>query len=267
MNEPRVTLVVPTLGQRTAWLDQCLVSIVEQRGVRCRTIVVAPSSARLHIRNSFDAELLRYDGPGLSAAINHAWAWDDTADYVSWLGDDDFLAPDSLLATSSILDRRPESSMVYGRVRVIDADGATLWMTRPSRFAAGYLRLGKNFVSQPGCLLRRSCVMRVGGLDPSLHNAMDQDLFIRLGGVGQRIYLPRELAQYRWHAGSITATKGLRDESEFVRLRHVPPSYRWLYRTWRVVGQHVDHGLDAIARRLPVPSPPSQLVLEPSDAS
>lgn len=262
MTDAEITVVVPTLGRRRAWLSQCLASIEQQRGVKAHVVLVAPSTAEVDV--GADAVFVRYDGPGLSAAINFGWSVVPTTPYVTWLGDDDLLANDSLAATASVLSARSDCSMVYGRVRVIDSAGTSLWVTRPTRFAAPYLRIGKNFVSQPGSLLRRAAVETVGGLDTSLQNAMDQDLFIRLGRVGCRYYLRREVALYRWHDESITATKGSLDESELVRARYVPPRLRGAYRRWRYVGRHVDHLLDAAARRLPMPSEPPPV--DPSGA-
>jgi len=251
-----ITMVVPTLGTRPAWLEDCLRSITTQHQANCRTIVVAPSAADLRFSDMFDIEVARFDSEGLSSAVNYGWSLDPTSSYISWLGDDDLLAPESLSATSSFLDRHPRSSMVFGRVRYIDAEGTALLISRPTRFAAAYLRLGKNFVSQQGSLIRRAAAAKVGYLDTQLVNAMDQDLFTRLRDAGPRAYLPRELGAFRWHAASITSLKGPMDESELVRQRYWDERQLSWYRAWRVCGRPLDWALVAAMRRLPIPAVP-----------
>jgi GT2 family glycosyltransferase len=251
-----ITVVVPTLGTRPAWLEDCLQSIKTQDRANSRTIVVAPSAADLRVCDKFDIEVARFDSKGLSSAVNYGWSLDPTSSYISWLGDDDLLAPESLTATSSFLDRYPRCSMVYGRVRYIDAEDKTLLISRPTRFAAPYLRFGKNFVSQQGSLIRRAAAAKVGYLDTQLVNAMDQDLFTRLRDAGPRAYLPRELGAFRWHSAGITSLKGPLDESELVRQRYwSEQQLRW-YRAWRVCGRRFDWASVAVMRRLPAPAVP-----------
>jgi GT2 family glycosyltransferase len=250
-----VAIVVPTLGTREAWLRDCLHSIVSQDGPDCRVIVVAPTAANLRVCEEFDVRVARFDEPGLSRAVNYGWSLQPSR-YVAWLGDDDLLAPGSLAATVDFLDRRRDCSMVYGRVRYIDADSNTLWVTRPSRFASGYLRAGKNFVGQQGSLINRRAADDVGWLDPTLMNSMDQDFFTRLRKAGRRAYIPVELGAYRWHATSITWAKGSLDESEMVRQRHLSVMGVALYRAWRIVGRRLDWAISAILRRVPPPAVP-----------
>lgn len=256
MKHPSLTMVVPTLGRRPEWLADCLHSITTQAGPTCRVIVVAPSSARLAICDRPSIQVARHDSEGLSSAVNYGWGLDPDSDYVSWLGDDDLLAPDSLAATSSFLGLHPYCSMVYGRVRYIDEQGASLWLSRPTRLAAPYLHLGKNFLSQQGSVIRRSALVDVGWLDPRLTNSMDQDLFTRLRRVGRRAYLCCELGAFRLHQASISSTKGTTDESEMVREKQWSDRQLDLYRSWRVVGRRVDWALDAAMRRLPTPPVP-----------
>lgn len=223
-----------------------------------RVIVVAPDDADVDgVCADFDVDVARLEASGMANAINFGWSLDSESEYITWIGDDDLLAPGSLERTTALLSKRLDCGMVYGRVRYIDANGTSLWMSRPTRFAAPYLRLGKNFLSQQGSLLRRSAVARVGYLDGGLMNAMDQDLFTRLGRVGLRAYLPYELGAFRWHTTSITSTKGSRDESDLVRRRYIEEWQIPLYDAWRRIGRRLDWVVDATVRRMPAPPPPT----------
>jgi GT2 family glycosyltransferase len=158
------------------------------------------------------------DLAGVPAALNAVWKM-HAADYefLTWLGDDDLLAPGAIESAAEVLRSHPRAVAVYGQVRYITSAGATWYISHPTRLAACYLRWGKNFVPQPGSLIRRSAAAEVGWLDESLRNSFDQDLFTRLNRIGTIRYLPQILASYRVHPASITATKGSADESELVR--------------------------------------------------
>jgi GT2 family glycosyltransferase len=257
MTSRSITLVVPTLGNRPAWLADCLHSIAAQDGAAdCRVIVVAPSSVDLAICDHVSVRVVRYDGKGLSRAVNYGWSLDPQSDYVAWLGDDDLLSPESLRTTLGFLADHNDCSMVYGRVRYIDDKSASMWLSRPTRLAAPYLRLGKNFLSQQGSVIRRSAACHVGWLDPNLMNAMDQDFFTRLRRIGARGYVRRELGAFRLHDAGITSSKGPRDESEEVRQRYWNGRQLSAYRAWRKIGVRVDWAADATMRRLPAPQIP-----------
>lgn len=254
----RTVMVIPTLGRHEGWFHEAVASVTQQtRPVQLLVVGPSTSPARLWCAH-LGLRYLDFEG-GLTAAINYGF---DQAppgvEFAGWLGDDDVLAPGAIAAAEVRLMDQVDAPYVYGRLRYIDGSGSTLWVARPSRWAPRYLRLGKNFVPQPGSLLRRSSLAVISGLDESLHNCMDQDLFTRLGRTGLPCYLPRELAAFRVHQASITSRKGAGDESELVRMRQWDRRSRALYRTVRPLTRQVDRVLHALMRRTPA-GPPALL--------
>jgi hypothetical protein len=227
-----VLVVVPTLGQRPDLLRRTVASITAQRPDAPRTLVVAAGDvdAVRACCDGLDAEVVPQRLSGLSEAINEGWerAGAD-AEAWTWLGDDDELLPGSLARTGGALAARPDASMAYGRCRYVDAGGRTLWTARPGRLAAAIAPYGPNLVPQPGSLLRASAVRRVGMLDPTLRYAMDLDLFLRLRTVGDLVYVPFELAAFRWHATSTTVANQEASQAELraVQQRHRPVRGGW----------------------------------------
>jgi len=62
MMHSSITIVVPTLGTRPAWLEDCLHSIATQDRPESRVIVVAPHAADLRVCDKVDVEVARFDG-------------------------------------------------------------------------------------------------------------------------------------------------------------------------------------------------------------
>ena len=263
MDSLRVLCVVPTLGQRPKWLRATLESLLGQQGVNLELRCVAPSASHTvgELASELGFDYLSFDQPGLSAAINHGFRHDVQVRpaYCTWLGDDDLLSPGSLKAAVEALESRRSAPFAYGHLRCIDATGSTLGYVRPSTLAWRYVKYGKNFVPQPGSLLRYEGVATVGWLDESLKNAMDQDLFSKLALQGRPVYLDRELAAYRLHDGAITSTKGTRDESQAVRDRYRERPAGALGVLDHRLHQKVSRVFDAMSRHF-MPWPPVPVV-------
>ena len=220
-----VGLVVPTLGTRPEWLDQALTSIKRNKveGISVRVVVVGPANeVVIDASRKFGYQVLAQTGRGLSNAINTGWnELASTCQFFSWLGDDDLLSPLSLASAVEALKEHSEAKFVYGRTRYIDAQGNSIYTSRPTRWAPRYMKIGKDFVPQPGSLIRTQCVTWTPLLDENLKNAMDLDLFLKLSYRQTTwIYLKRELSAYRLHGGAITSNKGSLDESDSVRDRY-----------------------------------------------
>lgn len=217
-----VGLVVPTLGTRPEWLRQTLRSIKSNAADShtITTVIVGPDNAVTRsVCAEFDIELVVQGGKGLSNAINIGWrSLASRCEYFSWIGDDDLLSPHSIVRTIDALKKNPKASFVYGRTRYIDASGASIYTSRPTRWAPIYLRVGKDFIPQPGSLIRVSSIDWDPLLDETLKNSMDLDLFLKLATRTKSwVYIKCELSAYRLHEQAITRNKGDLDESEFVR--------------------------------------------------
>lgn len=252
-----VCVVVPTLAREEVWLRQSLSSIRSQ-GEVAHLRIVAPDSSRVRsIAAEFSAELLVEQGRGLSAALNQGFSGlPERIEFLSWLGDDDLLAPDSLVRARQALLDDPDAPFVFGRVRYIEPDGRSKWLLRPGRWAVPYGHWGHNFIAQQGGLMRRSCFEQVGGIDESLLNSMDQDLFLKLARLGSPAYLPIELGAWRIQPASISSTKGAADESKLVMRRFrpsLPDPIDWLVTQLVRVSDRV---LLSTHCRIPGPPPP-----------
>jgi GT2 family glycosyltransferase len=225
----KIGIVVPTLGDRPDYLRECLESI--RNNGHCVINLVAP------LQIDFDSLLTeglidRFTadpGLGLARAISTGiQAFDSSVTHVSWLGDDDTLTPGSLRATFEALQEGDVA--IFGDCNFIDENSKIFWTLETGPWAVPMLSWGPNKVPQPGSLLLREAVAKVGYLDESLGWAFDQDLFLKLKKIGHVRYLNRTLANFRWHDDSLSAgssDKSVR-EAASVRIRHSRRQLRWL---------------------------------------
>ena len=230
-------LIVPTLGLRPDYLRESIQSAVDaQVG---QIVIVAPSPDP--INDIVKPGLITYvEDPkrGLAAAINAGEsALSERTKYFNWLGDDDKLMKDSVVSALKVSGSGV--SFVFGNCEYIDHLGAPFLKIRSGRYALTLMRFGPDLVPQPGAVINRAAFNRVGRLDESLKWAFDLDLFIRLSKDSQPKYIDMTLAQFRWHAGSLTAgqRRGSISESVAVRRQHLSPVLRAVSPAWEVPGQ------------------------------
>jgi glycosyltransferase involved in cell wall biosynthesis len=232
--EPRVLIVVPTLGRRPEMLRKALTSIRSQ-SVTARIVIVGPLHLDLlaSLAAEFEAELIADPG-SLPAAVNAGASWCPDVEYVNWLGDDDLLEPESLRYTVDALDRDANAVVAFGSCRYIDEQDRELWISSAGRLAPWILSWGPDLIPQPGMLVRMSAWRAVAGVDASLRFAFDLDLLLKLKGQGTLVRVPHVVSCFRWHGDSLTVsdrTESLR-ESELARRRALGPLARKLCWIW-----------------------------------
>jgi glycosyltransferase involved in cell wall biosynthesis len=121
----------------------------------------------------------------------------------AWLNSDDTYLPGTLQTAVDFFQGNPEAGLLYGDAHYCNTAGTIIGRYRAEEFDFKKLAWF-NFICQPSTFFRREVFHTVGGLDKSLHFAMDYDLWVRIGKRFPCSYLPRFLATYRLHETSKT---------------------------------------------------------------
>jgi len=208
-SNPTVGVIIPTYN-RSDYLRLTLQSVLAQTRQPDEILVVDDGSTddTLAVCAEFpQARVLRQANQRQAAARNTG-IQASRADLLFFLDDDDLLLEDTLEAQLAVFQERPEVDVVYGRSLRINGRGDVigedlLAHRQPRRFAEALLE--ENFVRIQTALVRREAVQEIGGFDPDVVPCEDYDLWLRLALAGNRFhYLPRFLARYRTHEGSVS---------------------------------------------------------------
>ena len=234
MNE-KCGIVVPTLGLRSEYLEQCLRSIRDAGD--CHICIVVPQDVDLSKMDSAGLVDQRVDdlGKGLAQAIDLGLrSLPESIEYINWLGDDDLLAPLSLNVASQFLNAHPDVIMVFGSCDYIDSEAKVLWKNVSGQWAIPLLRFGPCLIPQPGALFRADAYERVGGLRSDFKWAFDFELFIRFSKIGSIRYISQTLASFRWHNDSLSVggRHGSVLEASKARSIHLPVIFRLFSFIW-----------------------------------
>ncbi len=240
---PLVTVAVPSFNQGR-FLDQALASIFDQ-DVPVEVFVVDGGSTD----NSVDiikawaprlAGWRSHKDSGQAAAINEAIAA-GTAPLVTWLNSDDLLLEGGLQRLAAELLPGNSCDVAYGRAWNLNGTRRTpVWV---EQFSEQRLAL-RCIVSQPATLMRRSAWTDVGGLNVTLHMAMDYDLWWRLHRA-RKVFLMVEafVAINRLHGETKTRRNRrlhYREAMSIIRQHHgqVPLKW-WLMQPYSVLAKSI----------------------------
>ena len=222
----KVGIVIPTAFGRPEYLPLAYQSILNQvTHCEIEIIVGCPEGKLQAVRAAIPgAHVIAEDSsPGLAHKL-HSLLLETSSDckYITWLGDDDLLTPGSLAACINALDASETATLAYGGCDYIDADGQVMFTNPASPLAAKILNFGPQLIPQPGSLIRRESYVASGGLSNDFALAFDFDLFIQLKKLGPILFVPKTLAQFRWHPESLSVKRRMRSalEASKVRRKH-----------------------------------------------
>ena len=207
---PKITVITPSYNQGD-YIEATIRSVLSQRYPALEYIVMDGGSTdqTVDILRRYDGRLTWVSEPdrGQSDALNKGFRC-ATGDVIAFLNSDDLYEPGALLAVGRYFARHPGVYWLTGRCRNVDHEGNDIrgpitayknfWLRSRSYRVLQIL----NFIAQPATFWRREVYETVGGLDESLHYAMDYDYWMRIGRHYRLATLNRYLASFRIHPTS-----------------------------------------------------------------
>ena len=232
MTEPLVTIAVPSFNQGT-FLNDALTSIFQQQlPVEVFVLDGGSTDDSIDVIKKWAPKLAGWRSSvdyGQAAAINEGIAL-GKAPFVCWLNSDDWFLSGGLSTLLDALQISSDTPAVYGRSWNIvqkTSKRSPVWVEPfdEDRLAS------RCIISQPATLIRRTAWDAVGGVDGTLHMAMDYDLWWRLfRQVGALHFVDQFVAVNRVHEATKTNTLRRRHYQEamaVVRKYHGSLPLKW----------------------------------------
>lgn len=158
---------------------------------------------------------------GQSDAINKGLQL-ASGDVVTYLNSDDYYEPHVLNKVLEYFEKNPRCFWAFGGWNIVDRNGGFYKKYEPTAFSPFLFRSYASNIGQPSCFWRKSLIQKVGGVDLSLHLAMDYDLWLRFLHLTKPHVLPFIVANLRYYSGAKSGTFMLKHnwQAYSVALRH-----------------------------------------------
>jgi GT2 family glycosyltransferase len=205
---PRLTVITPSLNQ-VSFLEETIRSVLLQGYPNLEYIIVDGGSrdGSVEIIRKYESWLAWWvsePDAGQSDAINKALAR-ATGSVIAWINSDDAYLPDVFAERLLAFADDPSLVLVYGDVVRVDETGKRLTPWKPRPVTLTSMLMEGNQIPQQSTFIRAAAFKSLGGLDRSMHFAMDYALWLQLFRIGNTKYIPGTVANFRKHR----ASKGL----------------------------------------------------------
>ncbi|MGD9722720.1 MAG: glycosyltransferase family 2 protein [Pirellulales bacterium] len=208
-----VSVIIPTYNRATL-VSEAIDSALGQTRVPDEIIVVDDGStdgtADVLRRYGAPVRVVSQANRGRSAARNTGLQ-EARGDLILFLDSDDLLVPQCVEHCARILEREPETAVVYTDAHVIDREGRivgryseALRGARPSGMILG--ELARRCFLTVSSMVRRASLPEVA-FEVGMEHCEDYDLWRRLSARCQFHYLAEPLLCYRFHEGMTNAVQ------------------------------------------------------------
>ncbi len=187
---PRISVVTPSWNQ-ARYIEATIRSVLLQRYPNLEYFVMDGGSTdgSVDVIRRYDAWITGWVSEpdrGQTHAINKGLER-ATGQIFTWLNSDDMLLPNALYRVALLYGQKPDAVGWAGGCYLISPDGRLLATEMPRGLTqpelADWYHTG--YIFQPSCFFAAAAYRKIGGLDESLHYAMDFDLWLRLAAEGE----------------------------------------------------------------------------------
>ena len=205
---PRVSIVTPSYSQGQ-FIEETIRSVLLQGYPDLEHIIIDGGSTdgSVDVIRKYEPWLeywVSEHDKGQAEAINKGWRI-ARGEYLGWLNSDDALKIGAISKVVAEFQSNDGVDMVYGDNEYVREDGTPFWVYQGEQISfSEMLRTIHTPIPQPGSMIRRDVLRKVGYLDQRWHVVLDREFFIRIAFSCRIHYVPYVLAEFRIHQASKT---------------------------------------------------------------
>ncbi len=214
---PTLTIIIPSYNA-SDYLPETLDSILSQTYTDYEIIVIDDGSTD----NTQDVlasymdkiDYIYQDNTGVSEARNHGLRLAKGEFVIFMDADDYFIVDDKLEKQMAVFEKNPKLDIVQTGWRMVDSEGNHLFDMTPWEDMNGPIDIMWFLwcpVRLEAMVVRRECVIQVGGFDPKYKVSQDLDWALKMILAGYNFQWQERVASaYRQHGSSLTHTNRLK---------------------------------------------------------
>ena len=206
---PLISLVVPLYQAPEDYLEQMMESVFSQTYANWELCVAGEAEELLKAekilqKNPSCAAQIRMArlerNNGIADSTNEA-IQASTGEYIGFLDQDDLLTPDALYEVAKSISQNQKAGLFYSDEDKVTADLKKHFQPHMKpEFNLDLLR-SNNYICH-FCVIKKSLIEEVGGLQSAYNGAQDYDLILRCVEKKEAVRIPRVLYHWRMHQDS-----------------------------------------------------------------
>lgn len=225
INQPKVSIIIPTYNQKTEYLKESIESAIEQAYENIEIIVVDDGSVHneetKQLCDCYVADkkiiLITQKNKGIAGALNTGIK-NMTGEWFAWLSSDDKWYPGKLWEQMKFIEeismKTEDAKVFYSDWEYMDANGNVVTKVNEPVFKNQkdmQFHLCHSFFGCGSCILiHKSCFDEVGMFDESLKKGFeDYEMWFRLAKRYMFHKVPKVLMKYRSHPGALRYDKNV----------------------------------------------------------
>lgn len=214
---PLISIVVPAFNTPERYLMPLVYSVISQVYTNWELVFINASTDEASRQRIRDCSILHnkikvidVENAGISKNTNIGIK-NAKGDYIALVDHDDLLDEAALYEVAKIITRLPDSSLIYSDEDKVSDDGSKYFDPHFKPDWSPVLMERVNYINH-FCVIRKSLIDKVGGLDSGMDGAQDYDLFLRLIEKDPNvIHIPKVL--YHWRAATTSTAHNFKSKN------------------------------------------------------
>jgi glycosyltransferase involved in cell wall biosynthesis len=205
----KISIVIPSFNQGI-FLEETIDSILNQDYSNLEIILIDGGSTDNTINiiekhEKYFKYWVSEKDSGQSNAINKGLKF-ASGEIFAWQNSDDKYLPGTFQHIDEIMTRDDKIDLVFGGWSFIDENGRVISSRKLNNYSLRKLHAGRKVPPQPAVFFRRSAILKWGGINESLHQTMDYDLYLKIANMNNLFITSRVLGEFRIHQNSKTVS-------------------------------------------------------------
>jgi glycosyltransferase involved in cell wall biosynthesis len=204
---PKVSVIIPTYN-RAVYICEAIDSVLNQTFQDFEIIVVDDGS-----NDNTKGALAKYNGrikffyqenKGVSCARNMGIK-EAKGEYIAFLDSDDIWVSQKLEMQINAIEANNRLSLICGQVQFINESGSYIDKILPKQGVSSFKEaMLYDVIITPTVLVKKECLMKVGGFNENLIVGEDFDLWLSIALSDDFLFIPEVLANVRSHKNRLS---------------------------------------------------------------
>lgn len=213
-NQPLVSVITPAYN-RADLLEETILSVLNQGYSNLEYIILDDGSTdnTPEVIKKYKSQIKweSHNNMGETRTVNKGFSM-SKGEFAMVVNSDDPLLPSAVSSLVEFMNSHPDIVVAYPDWNKIDGNGDIIEHIDTFDYSFVDMVRWHHCMPGPGAMIRKAVIDELEGRDPHFRFVADFEFWLRAGLIGQFARVPRTLATFRVHSGSVSVNAKGRGE-------------------------------------------------------